>query len=70
MSLCVQVCVYRMRMAPHSDGPLVGKKKIEREGGSLGGWIKRTGSNPLKLMTVCLLECIYLSQMPQKLALK
>lgn len=33
MSLCVQVCVYRMRMAPHSDSPLVGKTKRERERG-------------------------------------
>lgn len=65
--LCVRVCVYWMRMAPHPDGPLLGK---ERGGGSLGGRIKRNGSNPLKLMTVCLSEWIYLSQMPQKLALK
>lgn len=36
ISLCVQVCVYRMRMAPHSDGPLVGKKKRERE--RVGVW--------------------------------
>lgn len=32
--------------------------------------IKRSESNPLKLMTVCLSEWIYLSQMPGKLALK
>lgn len=31
---------------------------------------KTSGSNPLKLMTVCLSERIYLSQMPGKLALK
>lgn len=75
MSFCVCVCVfmhkfvcvYWMRMAPHPDGPLLGK---ERGGGSLGGRIKRNASNPLKLMTVCLSEWIYLSQMPQKLALK
>lgn len=31
---------------------------------------KTSGSNPLKLMTVCLSERIYLPQMPGKLALK
>lgn len=68
LCLCVDVsvCVYWMRLASDPDGPALGK---EREGVREAG-IKTNGSNPLKLMTVCLSEWIYLSQMPGKLALK
>lgn len=45
------------------------KREWEKEAG-MEGRIKTNGSNPLKLMTVCLSEWIYLSQMPEKLALK
>ncbi len=41
-----------MRLASDPDGPALGK---EREGVREAG-IKTNGSNPLKLMTVCLSE--------------
>lgn len=55
-----------MWLAWDPDGPALGK---EREG-VREARIKTKRSNPLKLTPVCLSEWIYLSQMPEKLALK
>lgn len=68
LCLCVllSACVYWMRLASDPNGPALGKKKT----GVREAMIKTSGSTPLKLMTVCLSDWIYLSQMPGKLASK
>lgn len=66
--VCVlmSACVYWMRLASDPNGPALGKKRE----GVREAMIKTSGSTPLKLMTVCLSDWIYLSQMPGKLASK
>ena len=64
------VFVSKRSPASDPDGPAPGEGRARRGREGIKEKKKTSGSNPLKLMTVCLSERIYLSQMPGKLALK